>query len=159
MKAYVVDVNVPIVANGDSPQADLDCVSACEDALDQIVKMGMIVIDAGRQILSEYQRYLNPSGQPGLGDAFMQWVWEHQAVVERCEQVTITPVGASFAEFPSDPDLTVFHPDDRKYIAVALKSCRNPLVLNAVDSDWWQHRDALSKNGVKLKFLCPQHMK
>lgn len=133
MKAYVVDVNVPIVGNGVSPQADLDCVSACVDALDQIVKTGMIILDAGRQILSEYQHYLNPSGQPGLGDAFMQWVWENQAVATRCEQVSITPTGTSaddFAEFPSDPDLQNFHQDDRKYVAVALVSKKNPEILN-----------------------------
>jgi hypothetical protein len=149
--ASVVDVNVPIVANGQSPQADLPCVSACVDALAEIVGHGMIVLDDGRQILSEYQHYLSPAGQPGLGDAFMQWVWEHQAVENRCEQV-------SSAEFPQDPELRTFDPSDRKYVAAALASHNQPEILNAVDPDWWQHRAALARNGVRVRFLCPQHM-
>lgn len=161
MKAFVVDVNVAIVANGKAPQADLNCRSACVDALDGITKNELIVLDDGRRILSEYQRYLNPCGQPGLGDAFMQWVWENQAVATRCEQVSITPTGAGvddFAEFPRDPMLSNFDPSDRKYVAVALASRKSPVVLNAVDPDWWQYKDALTKNDVHLQFLCPQSM-
>jgi hypothetical protein len=161
MTAFVVDVNVAIVANGKSPQADLDCQSACVDALLGVAETGRIVLDDGRRILSEYQRHLSPSGQPGLGDAFMQWVWENQAVAERCELVPLTPRGAGadeFAEFPDDPELRTFHRDDRKYVAVALASQENPEVLNAVDVDWWQHKDTLARNGVRIRFLCPQHM-
>jgi hypothetical protein len=161
MKAFVVDVNVAIVANGRAPQANLTCVSACMDELGQIVRCGVIVLDADRLILSEYQRHLDPGGQPGLGDAFMQWVWENRAVAERCERVPLNAVGlgtGDFAEFPDDPALQSFDRDDRKYVAVARASRKNPEVLNAVDPDWWQHRDALAKNGVRVRFLCPQHM-
>ena len=161
MRAFVVDVNVAIAANGKSPQADLDCVAGCVNALDNIPKSGLVVLDDGMRILSEYQRHLSPKGQPGLGDAFMKWVWENQAVVERCERVILTPSGTwdeDFAEFPTDPALTNFDPADRKYVAAALVSQRAPEVLNAVDPDWWQYRDALQRNGVRLRFLCPQHM-
>ena len=87
MKAFVVDVNVPIVANGRETHADLDCQNASVNALLEIVESGMLVLDDQMQILEEYRGYLSPSGQPGVGDAFMQWVWENQAVIERCEQV------------------------------------------------------------------------
>jgi len=161
MRAFVVDVNVAIVANGDSRQADLACVSACVNALDEIVQRGMIVLDDGWWILAEYHRYLSPTGQPGLGDAFMQWVWEHQSIDDRCERVTLTPARNAvdeIAEFPADPQLLDFDHSDRKYVAVALASQNDPEVLNAVDRDWWQHKEVLRRNGVRLRFLCPQHM-
>jgi hypothetical protein len=158
MTAFVVDVNVAIVANGKAQQANMDCRLACVDALLALQQRGAVVLDGLRLILAEYQKHLSPSGQPGLGDMFMQWVWENQAVSERCEQVIITPVDGSFAEFPPDPALSTFDPDDRKYVAVALRSQRAPKALNAVDTDWWQHRAALTRNGVRLQFLCPQHM-
>ena len=158
MSTVVVDVNVPIVANGHSPQADLGCVVACVDALQAVVQDGIIVLDDGMSILSSYLRYLSPRGQPGIGDAFMQWVWENRAVSTRCKLVALTPVGNSFQEFPNDPALANFDPDDRVYVAVALASAMNPELLNAVDPDWWQHRTSLQQNGICLRFLCPQHM-
>lgn len=74
MAAFVVDVNVAIVANLKSPQADNECISACIDALEKIVQGGVIVLDDGWKILREYQRYYRQSGQPGLGDYFIKWV-------------------------------------------------------------------------------------
>lgn len=158
MKAFVVDVNVPIVANGRETHADLDCQNASIDALLCIVKDGMIVLDDQMRILEEYRRHLSPSGQPAVGDAFMQWVWENQAVAERCEQVSLAICATGFREFPADPPLGKFDPADRIYVAVARTSHNNPEILNAVDSDWWEHRDALAQNGIRVSFLCPQHM-
>src|SRR5207237_10782006 len=96
MKAFVVDVNVPIVANGSAPQADFKCRYACVEAIQNIVERGMLVFDDQMRILDEYLRYLSPRGQPGVGDAFMRWVWEHQAVAERCEQVHVVVSAAGF---------------------------------------------------------------
>ena len=161
MTAFVVDVNVPIVANQGTPQADYDCVLACVEALFRIYEGNMIVIDDGMLILSEYMRYLTKAGQPGVGDAFMKWVWENQAVIERCERVTLTPTPddpGQFAEFPDDPELNTFDRSDRKYVAVALASRNHPAVLNAVDTDWWNYKDTFKRHGLRLRFLCPQHM-
>lgn len=162
MLAFVIDVNVAIVANGQSSHANLDCVSACVNELDNIFKNGMIVLDDDMQILHEYRKNLNPKGQPGVGDAFMKWVWDNQAVVNRCERVVLTPTGngtTDFVEFPDDPALIYFDKSDRKYVAVAIASSNNPEVLNAVDTDWWHHRKSLNENGIRIRFLCPQHMK
>ena len=161
MKAFVVDVNVPIVANGQAAQADCKCVLACVDALWKVYEKGMIVIDDGMRILSEYMDYLYMNGQPGAGDAFMKWVWENQAVIERCERVILNPKWGDeegFIEFPDDQQLETFDRSDRKYVAVALASKNRPVILNAVDPDWWEHKEVLEKNGLHLGFLCPQHM-
>jgi len=161
MSAFVIDVNVPIVANGRSPQADDDCVIACVNALTEIQESGVVVLDDGMRVLDEYIRNLSMSGQPGLGDFFMKWIWENQAVDAHCERVPLTLRRGDpedFAEFPNDPALAGFDRSDRKYAAVALASRLTPQILNAVDPDWWEYRLALESNGVNVRFLCPQCM-
>ena len=139
MSAFVVDTNVPVVANGRSEQADPDCVIACINVLGGIIANGFVVLDDAMQILHEYMSNLSMSGQPGAGDAFMKWVWSIQADVDRCERVCLTPRPSEsddFNEFPDDADLADFDRSDRKFVAAALASRKKPLVLNAVDPDW-----------------------
>jgi hypothetical protein len=92
----------------------------------------------------------------------MKWVWSIQADASLCERVSLTPCDhhstTDFLEFPDDPDLDAFEPSDRKFVAVALTSKKSPTVLNAVDSDWGEHHTALANNGIKVRFLCPQHV-
>lgn len=160
MAAFVVDTNVPIVANVRS-HADPSCVIACVDALLSVRSGGVIVLDDSMRILDEYMDHLSLSGEPGAGDAFMKWVWTVQADENQCERVSLTPLkengSADFAEFPDDPDLATFDRSDRKFVATALASLNNPVILNAVDSDWAECHDALVRNGLSIRFLCPQH--
>ena len=159
MGAYVVDTNVAVVANGRAGQAGPPCVSACVSALLEVCRNGTLVLDEGGRILDEYLRHLSPSGQPGVGDEFMKWVWQNQANSSHCERVVIHPSDddeTTFEEFPDDPDLQGFDRSDRKFVAVALASRNDPCVLNAVDSDWWDARVALKRRGVNVRFLCPE---
>jgi hypothetical protein len=161
MTVVVIDTNVLIVANGRTEQADQDCVLACLDALDQAQK-GIVVLDDIGRILNEYMGRLSMSGQPGAGDAFFKWLHDHQADSRHCECVRITPKSSDeedFKEFPDDPKLAGFHRKDRKFVAVARASRRSPRILNAVDRDWWDFREALKVNGVFVRFLCPSAMK
>jgi hypothetical protein len=161
MSAFVVDTNVPVVANGKSEQADPDCVIACIDALSNVRDSGTVVLDDGMLILYEYMKNLSMSGEPGAGDLFMKWVWNVQADASRCEQVHLTPchhAGRDFDEFPEDAELVDFDPSDRKFVAVALASPQTPAILNAVDSDWAHKHAVLKRHGVKVNFLCPQHV-
>lgn len=156
MNAYVIDSNVPIVANGKTNQASPECVLACVEALGR-AREGLTCLDDGFRILGEYMKHLSPSGQPGAGDAFMKWVFQNQANSLHCEVVPITPAndnGESYEEFPADPDLADFDRSDRKFVAVALASQHGPPILNSVDSDWWHARMALSRHDVEIEFLC-----
>ena len=161
MPAFVVDTNVPIVANGRS-HADPACVIACVDALLGVRSDGVIVLDDAMRILSEYMNSLSLAGEPGAGDAFMKWVWSVQADESRCERVVITQRSKDdpddFAEFPDDPDLAAFDRSDRKFVAAALASLRQPVILNAVDPDWAESHGALVRNDLTIHFLCPQHV-
>jgi hypothetical protein len=91
----------------------------------------------------------------------MKWIWSVQADDRHCRQVHITPLEndpGSYAEFPNDLRLFAFDRNDRKFAAVALSSGNTPFVLNAVDPDWAEHFVALSEAGIRLRFLCPQHV-
>lgn len=161
MSAVVVDTNVAIVANGNANHInDEACIDACIEALAKIFDGTRVVIDDGYRIIDEYIRNLCLSGQPGIGDKFLQWVHERQACTEYVEQVHITPRNREddFEEFPDDSDLQGFDYNDRKFVAVALTSQFSPTILNASDTDWYNYHEALRRCGCKIEFLCPQLM-
>jgi hypothetical protein len=160
MNAYVVDTNVPVVANGRAEQAGPHCVLACVAALEEVHDAGIVLLDDRLRVLREYMDNLSMSGQPGVGDFFMKWVWENQAVPDRCVRIAIKPRPddpEDFEEFPRAPDLAAFDRSDRKFVALALASPLRPTVLNAVDSDWWTYGPALARHGVVVENLCPEH--
>ena len=156
--AVVIDTNVLVTANNKSDHAGLDCLLTCVNALEEAKKHSVVTIDNGMLILDEYRRHASLGGQPGVGDAFLKWLWQNQGNPRHCEQVTITPTGCDkrdFQEFPDDPALLGFDPSDRKFVAAALASRNLPTILNATDSDWWKFRQAFAANGLTIIFLCP----
>ena len=155
-----MDTNVAIVANGrETPQADEDCIHKCIVQLSRIRDTYCLLLDDDNLILTEYRRHLHPSGEPGPGDAFFKWLFENQARQEYCRIVPVHPhPDREFEEFPEDPDLNTFDRDDRKFVAVAVASGTSPRVLNASDTDWWPHRQALQRHDVEVVFLCPDLM-
>lgn len=152
----VVDSNVPIVANrkcGEPPE----CAAACAHALHEIIRKGLLVIDAGHLIFDEYRRHLSFAGQPGAGDIFFKWLSDNRYKPNRVAQVALTEDPerpGEFAAFPADPELAAFDRSDRKFVAVVLTHPERPPLLNATDSDWWTHRDALRPHGVTIRFVC-----
>lgn len=158
MPAVVIDTNVIVVANNKSEHAGLNCFNACVNALETAKNRRTVLVDSGMTILDEYRRHGCLSGQPGLGDAFIKWLWNNQGNTRFCKHIDITPKvddDEDFEEFPNDPDLTGFDRSDRKFVAVALASSCNPKILNATDSDWWNYRGHLVRHGVIIDFLCP----
>ncbi len=157
MAAFIVDVNVAIVANGKSPQADDRCELSCIRSLKDI-QQNMICLDDGDRIFKEYRAHLSLSGQPGVGDEFIYWLHQNCYTPSICERVTIREhPGRGFEEFPDDPALTAFDRSDRKYAAVARASRHSPHILNAVDSDWRNFESELSRHGINVSELCPQN--
>jgi len=155
----VVDTNVPLTAN--KTDYDPKCVLACVAAIRALMQSGQIVIDDQFQIINEYKNKLSQEGQPGVGDAFLKWVLTNRTNPARCTQVKITPLDRDprdFEEFPSDEALSSFDPSDRKFVAVSCAHPERPPILEATDSKWWGLREALEKCGVKVHFLCPEHI-
>ena len=158
-RPVVMDTNVAVVANGEASQARPDCVTACVSRIKSIQKEESILVDDFGIILREYRRRLRPRGEPGIGHQFFLWLTDHLGDETRCRQVQVTPNGErGFEEFPDSEDLRDFDRDDRVFVAVAIASGVRPPVVNASDTDWWDHREALARHGVEIEFLCPELM-
>ena len=163
MAAVVVDTNVASVASELSEQAAPECVLACVDALLRIQDEGGLLLDNLGDVLLEYTDALGYAGKPGVGRAFVKWVFDHESDERLIRRIRLTPRTDGgwrrYEEFPADQSLRRFHGDDQKFAAIAIASGENPDVLNAVDSDWWKHRAALQTHGVRVQFLCPGQFK
>jgi len=154
---YVVDTNVIIVANLKNKDADELCKEYCIEKITNIQLNSRIIIDDNDLIFNEYCDcgYLDFSGQPGIGDEFFAWIVNNRYNKDFCLRIPIHPdTLRTFKEFPDDPKLTQFDPDDRKFIAVAIASKKNPKILEATDTDFWYAQDVLSKY-VNIEFICP----
>ena len=156
--AVIVDTNVAVVANGQSPQASPNCVDTCINRVERIIRgEEKLVLDNRWIILREYIRNLRSSGEPGAGDRFLLWLLRNKDT--QCDLVPITPIDGSenaFEEFPDDPALDGFDPADRKFIAVACAHSERPPILQAVDSKWLSFHDAFRQNGVTVEFICEE---
>ena len=158
MMAVIVDTNVAVVANGQSPQASPNCVDTCINRIERIIRgEERAVLDNRWIILSEYMRNLRSSGEPGAGDRFLLWLLRNKDT--QCDLVSITPIDDSeneFEEFPDDPALDDFDPADRKFIAVACAHLKRPPILQAADSKWLDFDDAFRENGITVEFICQE---
>lgn len=152
-----VDTNVPIVANGRSDSKDgdkvpsVDCRAAAISFLTSLLQSGVILLDLEGEIQVEYHRYLNPHGQPGVGDRF------YQAVINSAprlvERIELPKRGdGEYADLPQALIDAKFDPADRKFAALANREQVH--IINATDSDWLEHRATLEGNGIAVKFLC-----
>ncbi|WP_151087736.1 PIN domain-containing protein [Hymenobacter baengnokdamensis] len=156
---YLIDTNVAIVANGKS-NAGPACVIAAIERLERLIAGEILILDDADHIVTEYRRHLSPSGQPGTGDQFYRWLYEQAAYnPQHCEKVTLaTDEDGSFTAFPKAAELARFDLSDRKFVAAALTHHAAPPVVNASDTDWHEHREALKAHGVVIEFICPEEM-
>lgn len=158
----LVDTNVPKTANlaqnpDKIPDELTECVLACVEAIEHVIKKGGLVIDAGDEIFDEYRQQLSMKGQPGVGDRFMKWVHDNRWALPDSDRVAITPNGDSYDQFPEHDGLNDFDNSDRKFIAVANEHPAKPPILQATDSKWWGWKKALAEVGVSVHFLCPEY--
>jgi len=156
---YLIDTNVAIVANGKS-NAGPACVIAAIERLERLIDGEIIILDDAEHIVTEYRRHLSPSGQPGTGDQFYRWLYEQAAYnPAHCEKVTLAlDEDRNFAAFPKADELARFDPSDRKFVAAALTHSARPPIVNASDTDWHEHHEALTAHGVAIEFTCPEEM-
>ncbi|MCL6741776.1 hypothetical protein LZ518_11625 [Sphingomonas sp. RB56-2] len=151
-----MDTNVAIVANARSDPDDpnppsIECRLATVTFLMELLSDGKILLDLDSAIQTEYRTYLNPRGQPGVGDRFYQAVL--QSAPERVERVEL-PKAASgeYADFPQSLIDAGFDPSDRKFAALARRE--GVPVYNATDSDWIEHAETLAAEHIQVEHLC-----
>ncbi len=71
----VVDTNVVLVANDAHEDVSPECVLACIDRLEALMRRGTVVIDDAYRILGEYQHKTGPRKGKGVGDVFIKWIF------------------------------------------------------------------------------------
>lgn len=163
-RAVVLETNVLMVASGLAEQADTKCEEQCVQAIEQI-RQGKrtLTLDTSTLILTEYQENLRTAPN-SLGYLFLRkWLDAHWHEVVR---VDIQPVDAKAGEFGVLQNyhcqLAGFDLSDRKFVATAIAAqaeLKTPVpILNATDSDWCLHLNALHAIGVVVEFLCPELM-
>ena len=158
MTASVVDTNVLQVANLANEQANAEhgtaCILAAVEALRQVSDDRSLLLDSGGEIMSEYRKQrFSYAGQPGVGDQFFRWVHQNAASLTAV-RLTAHP-DRDFAEFPGDPALERFDRDDRVFVAVAAAGPKPNRIVNAVDSDYRIHQQALQQAGITVEEICP----
>ena len=158
-KKCVIDTNVPKTANlsiapDKIPNELIDCVLACVETIEHVVKKGGLVLDAGDEIFEEYRQQLSMKGQPGVGDRFMKWVHDNRWKFPESDRIEITKNGDSYDQFPDHDGLIFFDRSDRKFVAVENAHLQQPPIFQATDSKWWGWKDALGEAGIPVLFLC-----
>lgn len=167
---YVVDTNVPIVANRATDKGKKDggallsdipmsCISGCVDIIDKVTRERLLVIDESGEIFDEYKKRLSFTGQPGVGDKFLKWVHDHQWSLPKKQRVRITKIRESYAEFPEHTGLEDFDLSDRKFVAVANAHSEKPVIVQASDSKWYGWKNALAECGIEVEFVCTEYIK
>ena len=95
MIRYVVDTNVAIVANGrrdlsrGARPPSIDCREAAVKFLRGLIDSHIVLLDSGREILSEYRTYLRPSGEPGVGDHFYYMLLRTMGSPEKAVEIEL----------------------------------------------------------------------
>lgn len=156
MTLFVVDTNEPIVANGragpaDGRQPSIECRELTIKFLMWVLKKGIVLLDVDGEIQKEYQTYLNPRGQPGVGDLFYLEVL--RSAPNRVERHDL-PKGldGEYVDLPRELIEVRFDPSDGKFAALAKRATAT--VANATDSDWLIHYETIVATGINLKFVC-----
>ena len=104
--------------------------------------------------MDEYKKHLHRSGEPGAGDAFFKYLFQHGYTPGCVHRVSLTPINDERRGFEELP-VNGFDPEDRKFLAAALVA--NAAIMNATDSDWHEQQSFLLHRGLVVEQLCPQH--
>jgi hypothetical protein len=149
----VIDTNVAIVANRRNTHASENCQNACIELLEQCKDLHIAIDDAGL-VIDEYANKLNPSGRPGVGDAFFKYLRNYQYTSDKIHRVKITPISDDARGFEELPENRIDR-SDRKILATAVVA--EATIVNATDSDWSEQKPLLKTLQIAVKQLCPEH--
>ena len=162
MKHRIIDTNVPLKAAALHSESEIDrqCSLACLSFIKTLMESDdIVVLDTGREILKEYQKKINTHAEDNVASEFLMWIIRG-LMTGKVAQYQITKTGDnSYEEFPSSPDLAKFDRSDRKFVALAKVDPTNPSIYNGSDTDWWDFREAFTKEGIHIVFLCEEYMR
>ena len=162
MKHVIVDTNVPLRAADFHPkdEFDLKCSQACLSYIKSLMASDDVVaVDTGWEIINEYKRNIDTYAEDNVASEFLMWIMRG-LLTNKVAQYQITKTDYnSYAEFPTSPDLEKFDRSDRKFVALAKADPNNPSIYNGSDTDWWDYKEALAREGIHIVFLCEEYMR
>ncbi|MDP2338603.1 MAG: hypothetical protein Q8N05_19575 [Bacteroidota bacterium] len=161
MTEYIVDTNVPLVAQGTAKQMSSDCVLNCVNFLEQLFQgQFLLVIDTEYHLIGEYSIQMNKGSQYQYGNRFLKWIFNNQANPLKIKAVKITQLDEfNFEEVPQNLIDIGFDNSDRKFVAVAIANNNQAKIVQAADSKWIGWEEALNIEGITVCFLCKEELK
>jgi hypothetical protein len=148
---YIIDTNILVAANEDARHLNLSDTIKCQKFTASLFSGAVVSIDDKQEIFREYFKYASRSGQPGIGDAFAKYLWDHQFDNSKCEIVkTEFHEHCVYSILADKEDLLSFDRSDLKFIAVYFGSRNSPIICNACDGDWKEKKALLDKYNVKI---------
>lgn len=161
MDYLIIDTNVPLKAANMHPEDELDrqCSLACLNFIQSLMNSkNVVVLDEGREILKEYEKHIETQGESTVASQFLMWLYRN-LMTDQVNLCKITKIGDNmYDEFPNTPELEKFDRSDRKFVALAKAHPAHPSIYNGSDTDWWDFRDALEREGVHIVFLNKEYM-
>lgn len=157
MDLQVIDTNVLVAANGSDTHADRVCQLACAQRLQETQDNAVLVLDAQRNIMREYQRRIASALRYSPAKIF--FVWASKTAPRLSVELTPHPT-RTFTEYPSSDGLRHFDEDDRMFVAAAAVASEVALtvLVNALDNDYREHLTHLEEANIRVDELCPQHL-
>ncbi len=159
MDEFVVDTNVPLIAQGGSHMS-ISCEEACALFIELFLRgRQVLVIDDNYELIGEYMDQISTSGPVNFANRFLKWLFENQSNPHRVKQVKINLYGGgSYEEIPENLTELNIDPSDFKFIAVAISNQGKASIAEASDSKWIGWEKALNDLGVRVVFLCKQEL-
>ena len=172
MKSYirqVIDTNVLITANkvvNGHPDDDVfaypELLKNCVEVLHAITlsnSESYVVLDANGEIFDEYKRYMNFSGQPGVGNSFFKWLHDNRSSFPDSERITLNKTDNGYAELPQQLLELGVDKDDMKFFAVSYAHSAKPVILQATDSKWLNWVETAMECGIEIVFLDEEYIR
>lgn len=162
MKHVIIDTNVPLKAANMHPEDEIDrlCSESCLTFIKTLMDSDdVVVLDKGREILNEYRKNIDITSEDNVASQFLMWLLRRM-LTDKVHQYEITKTrNNNYAEFPTAADLRKFDRSDRKFVALANVHPSHPSIYNGSDTDWWDFKDALEREGIHIVFLCEEYMR
>lgn len=162
MKYYIIDTNVPLKAADTQSTDAIDrlCAQRCFTFIKSLMDSdGIVVLDTGWEIINEYKKKININSGDNVASQFLMWLLRNM-MTDKVVQYSITKTGNNtYAEFPNSSDLEKFDRSDCKFVALSKVHPDHPSIYNGSDTDWWDFKEALAKEGVHIVFLCEEYMR
>ncbi len=160
----IVDTNALLVASERHDEASDQCQQNCAQFLQRVRRnVYCVVLDANGDALNEYVRYAR-SRQSGDVDALSLFLrhlsrnWSHPGRVRVVQLHMVENGNNDYIGWPLDEELANFDPNDRKWLMIALvfqqETDQIAPITYAIERDWDDYRDALTRHGVALDHLC-----